>query len=295
MKLQRYHSIVLFVLWGMGVADTLTFRPKLRTAFVRSPLQQPTTTSDTSELQDIHDYGDIVEIDNLREEYNRKRAKAELAMAAADDARQKLEESSLSTRRPFIATRAKISKSDAGTLIIEVPPTGLNTSSVFSGAFSIAWFSAVLPATFAGLWLFMIPFWAAGALVAKHAVVDPFVSSKLTIGQYAWSLKSIYGGAKGIKLNEQEGASEELRGARPELVAVVNDVPQYELKLYGTKGAISLYMGSQVSQEELQYLADEINGYLWDGRDFMLKDPHDFSDAPPSIGFVKELDPNDSL
>jgi hypothetical protein len=108
----------------------------------------------------------------------------------------------------------------------------------------------------------MLPFWAAGALVAKQAVVDPFVSSKLAIGRYAWSLQSIYGGNKGIKLSEKEGATEELRGARPELTAIINGAPQYELKLYGEKGITSLPMGAQVSEEELQYLADEINDHL---------------------------------
>lgn len=175
---------------------------------------------------------------------------------------KKCDSSSSTARQPLIVSLAKISKSDAGTLIVELPLTGLNSESVFSGAFSIAWFSVVLPATFTGLWWFMLPFWAAGATVAKKAVVDPFVSSRLTIGEYAWSLKSIYGGDRGINLKDQEGATEELCGARPEMVAIVNDVPQYELRLYGEKGRTSITAGAQLSEEELQYLADEINDHL---------------------------------
>jgi hypothetical protein len=187
-----------------------------------------------------------------QDEYRRKLAEAQVAIAAAEEARRRLHPAPPS--RPPRATRAKLSKTDAGTLIIELPPTGLNSGTIFSGAFSIAWFSVVLPATFSGVWLFMLPFWAAGALVAKLAVVDPFVTSKLTIGQYAWSLKSIYGGQNGITLNEKEGATDDLRLARPELIAVVNGMPQYDIKLCDSTGPTSLPMGTQVSEEELDIL-----------------------------------------
>jgi hypothetical protein len=200
------------------------------------------------------------------EEYNQKLAAAERAIAELQEARQKIKAANSVPETP-IQSRSKrsaiVSRSDAGTLNIEFPPAGLTLNSVFAGTFSIAWFSAVLPATFSGLWWFMLPFWAAGAMVAKQGFVDPFVTSKLSIGEYAWSLKTVIGGGEhGIKWNEQDGATAELRMVYPEVVAYVNNEPQYELKLlYGQK-VIHLPIGKNVSADELQYLVATINGHL---------------------------------
>ncbi|KAL1530159.1 hypothetical protein AB1Y20_001075 [Prymnesium parvum] len=165
-------------------------------------------------------------------------------------------------RTPPIARRARVSTTDAGTLLVEVPPKGLAADAFFSGAFSVAWFSAVVPATVmsggVAPFLFMLPFWAAGGLVAKSAVLDPFVSSQLSIGQFAWSLRTLaYGDAV---LSQREGATDELRGAQAELVAYVNEIPQYELRLYSEGGMCSF--GSTLSVDELEFLADEINQHL---------------------------------
>lgn len=199
------------------------------------------------------------------EEYNQKLAAAERAIAELQEARQKIKatNSAATPIQSQIKRRAIVSRSDAGTLNIEFPPAGLSVNSVFAGTFSIAWFSAVLPATFSGLWWFMLPFWAAGAMVAKQAVVDPFVTSKLSIGQYAWSLKSVIGGGEhGIKWKEHDGATADLRMVYPEVVAYVNNDPQYELKLlYGQK-VIHVPIGRNVSEDELQYLVATINGHL---------------------------------
>ena len=108
--------------------------------------------------------------------------------------------------------------------------------------------------------------------MAKQAVVDPFVTSKLTIGQYAWSLQTIYGGgsaAGGFSLNDKDGATEDLRAAEPALTGVVNGAPQYEIRLSTRRGEmLSLPMGAQaVSEEELVSLADEINSYIREMQD----------------------------
>ncbi|KAL3907615.1 MAG: hypothetical protein SGPRY_010110 [Prymnesium sp.] len=106
--------------------------------------------------------------------------------------------------------------------------------------------------------LFMLPFWAAGGLVAKTAVLDPFVSSELTIGRYAWSLRTMaYGG---VVLKMQEGSTTELRGAQAEVAAYVNGVPQLELRLYSEAGMSSI--GVALTLEEVEYLASEINEHL---------------------------------
>jgi hypothetical protein len=216
------------------------------------------------------------------EQYRHKLAETQIAIVEAEEALRWLYASS---SRPPLATttRVKLSKTDAGTLILELPPTGLSSETVFAGALSIAWFSVVLPptfsgvwlyaATFSGVWLIMLPFWAVGALIAKETLVDPFVTSKLTLGQYAWSFKSIYGGRNGITLNEKAGATDDLRSAGYERIDVVDGMPwlQYVIKLYGSVGATSLPMGTQVSVEEVKYLVDEINDHLRELQD--MPDP----------------------
>jgi hypothetical protein len=105
---------------------------------------------------------------------------------------------------------------------------------------------------------FLLPFWLAGAAIAKTAVVDPFVKSQLTIGQYAWSLKSSYGNAK---IRQVEGSTQDLRGASVEdLRLEVNGKPFYEIKLHGENGVAGF--GNGLDPEELDYLAYVINNHL---------------------------------
>ena len=86
--------------------------------------------------------------------------------------------------RPMGA-RSTITTSDAGTLLITIPAAGLGGGMLIGGAFTAAWFSAVVPATFAtggaGA-LFLLPFWLAGGAVAKQTILDPAKSSALSIG-----------------------------------------------------------------------------------------------------------------
>lgn len=78
-----------------------------------------------------------------------------------------------------------ISYTDADTLTVNIPPSGIGSRALSSGAFSALWFSAIAPATRSMLAtgagiapvLFMAPFWLAGGLLAKNAFYDPFISS----------------------------------------------------------------------------------------------------------------------
>ena len=84
----------------------------------------------------------------------------------------------------------QISRTDAGTLELYFPAQGISSKAVVSGAFSVAWFSALIPATTTVAALpFLVPFYLAGGLVAKQAVVDPFTSVRISVGQYAWSVQ----------------------------------------------------------------------------------------------------------
>lgn len=192
----------------------------------------------------------------------------------ANASRQRQKQSSTTQPRSF-TTRSKVSRSDAGTLVIDITPQGITSGVLFNGAFSVAWFSAIVPATLTalsgglfGMALFMVPFWAAGGMVAKQAVVDPFVSSKLTLGEYAWSIEKQYGGSgssgsskNGPTIETKEGSTENLQGARVEVSAIVNDVPQFQLCLYSNKqGVVNLGLG--LPEEELEKVAMEVNEYL---------------------------------
>eukprot|EP00566_Odontella_aurita_P015942 CAMPEP_0113556886 /NCGR_PEP_ID=MMETSP0015_2-20120614/17492_1 /TAXON_ID=2838 /ORGANISM="Odontella" /LENGTH=283 /DNA_ID=CAMNT_0000458265 /DNA_START=150 /DNA_END=1001 /DNA_ORIENTATION=- /assembly_acc=CAM_ASM_000160 len=205
------------------------------------------------------------------EDYRRKVAEADAAVAAVEKARQRLlerkradsvvENSSLLEIAPRPGMRSTLSYSDAGTLTLNLPSRGFGTDSVVSGAFSLAWFSAIVPATFAGggvPLLFMAPFWLAGGLVAKNAAVDPFISSSITVGRFAWSLKSTYGG---ITVKEIEGATDDLGGADVAMPVVVNGVPQWEVRLHGKMADVGLGTGL-LSEEEVRYIAREINDHL---------------------------------
>lgn len=220
-------------------------------------------------------------------EYKVKLAEAERAIAEAEVARKKLllaknggslsgvgsggSASSIQASLAPTSLRSDISRTDAGTLVINVPPVGLKAESILPGVFSLVWFSAIIPATFAGgigSALFLLPFWASGGLVAKLAFYDPFLGGELSIGRYAWSLKGTYAG---IKKKEKDGATKELRGAAAEVALYVNEVPRGELRLYGERGMLSLGLG--LPFDELEYLAGEINQHLSDLKETNDEDP----------------------
>ena len=131
------------------------------------------------------------------------------------------------------------------------------------GAFSVAWFSVVVPATTSMLAtggasaLFMLPFWLAGGTVAKQTILDPARETTLTIGEFAWDLSQR---AVGVTLSSADGPSEELDYADVEVAAFVNGVPTYVLRLVA--GADVYSIGSGLSEAELEWLAAEVNAHL---------------------------------
>lgn len=159
---------------------------------------------------------------------------------------------------------SRITYTDANTLQIELPPSGVDSNVFFSGAFSAMWFSAVAPATLGMLSggvlpaLFMAPFWLAGGVIAKTAIVDPFVSSKLTIGDFLWTIEKTYFRRIGkLTSKTREGSTETLKGSSVEVGLVVNNVPRYELRLFFDGETLSF--GNGLSYDELEYLSKTIN------------------------------------
>lgn len=215
-------------------------------------------------------------------DYAAKVREVERAVAAAETARKKLIAASssqqedghektsttvvrrsLSRSLPPPNSLATIHYSDAGTMTIRIPSQGFGANSFVTGAFSLAWFSAIIPATLASAGaaslLFMLPFWAAGGMVAKSGWVDPFVSGTVVLGKYAWSVENTY---LGKRINQKEGPTELLRGATAETIAVVNGKPQAELQLFTKNNGMTAAFGLGLSVEELEYLSDTINDHL---------------------------------
>ena len=187
----------------------------------------------------VKDSSDALQLEKLpseEEEYKIKLAEAEKAIAEAEVARKKLLAKMKSTGTELGAAenassiapfgcQSTITRTDAGSLIITVPSSGLRSDSIMAGVFSLVWFSAILPATFAGglpSALFLLLFWASGGMIVKLAFYDPFLGGQLTIGQYAWSLKGTW---LGLKKKERDGATDDLRGAMAEVTMYVNGVP----------------------------------------------------------------------
>lgn len=209
----------------------------------------------------------LMEMERAREEQERQR---QLEMELFNNHFQQTPPSS---QRTTSSNKERVDKSqfvsritytDANTLQIELPPSGVDSNVFFSGAFSAMWFSAIAPATLGMLSggvlpaLFMAPFWLAGGVIAKTAIVDPFVSSKLTIGDFLWTIEKTYFRRIGkLTSKTKEGSTETLKGSSVEVGLVVNNVPRYELRLFFDGETLSF--GSGLSYDELEYLSKTIN------------------------------------
>jgi len=185
-------------------------------------------------------------------------------MMALEEARLQRRMSSRGTYGKPRGARSKLSRSDAGTLLIEVPAAGVTAGTLFGGAFSAAWFSAVGPATVsmfasggAVSALFLLPFWLAGGLVVKQTILDPAKATSLSIGEFAWELQQR---AAGVTISAEGGDTMELDGAVVDVAAYVNDMPVYVLRL--TAGTAAWSVGGGLAELELDWLAGEINEQL---------------------------------
>jgi hypothetical protein len=203
----------------------------------------------------------LFEIENAREEQERLRQR-DMDIFNKNFLEQSYPSSQSSGSRERFVSR--ISYTDANTLQIELPCSGVDANVLFSGAFSALWFSAVGPATLGMLSggiapaLFMVPFWLAGGMVAKTAIFDPFVSSKLTIGDNLWTLEKNYFQRRvNLTSKMHEGPSETFKGASVEVGMVVNNFPRYELRLVFDRNTISF--GKGLIFDELDFLAKTIN------------------------------------
>ena len=201
-----------------------------------------------------------------QDDYNDALDEVEEASARLAAAEQRLAAAARSAPRPRPrGARSILDRSDAGTLLLTVPAAGLTSSTLMGGAFSAAWFSAIVPATASMLAsgaifgaAFLAPFYLAGGMVVKTSILDPAKATKLSIGEYAWELTQSLPG--GIRMSEDGGPTEELAGADVAVSVVTNGVPTYACRLVA--GVSGWGLGDGLPREELEWIASEINDQL---------------------------------
>lgn len=104
---------------------------------------------------------------------------------------------------------------------------------------------------------FSLPFWSAGAVMARKAFQEIAEETTLTISPDTYSLKSV---AAGRVMAAVSGETEDVEGARVVISGSVNDVPLTELEL--VLGADEMSLGAGLTTREKEWVRDCINEYL---------------------------------
>jgi hypothetical protein len=168
-----------------------------------------------------------------------------------------------------VGSRARLTRTDAGTLLVEIPTLRSLADSrlstvLFGGSFTTLWVGMIgrftlsaLASASAGAALFSIPFWVAGAVVAKTTILDPCVGHALSIGEYAFSATTLLPG--GRTLGETSGPTAELTGVRLDTSAEDGSARALVLCV---RGGEEWAFGQGLSTAELRYLEVEINEHI---------------------------------
>ena len=183
-------------------------------------------------------------------------------------------------------SRVVASRTDAGTLVVQIPAKGVTDISPV--LFAIAWFGVV------GMWtaevvvaspimaLFSTPFWLAGGQLLTK-VVD-FTETRLTIGEYAWELE--YRHLNGLFRSSKSGSTSDLDYADISHDAYIqDDRPITSVRL--TEGANVHHIAGLGPVEE-NWLTNLINDSLND----LKSRPHVL--PPPSSSSSSSLDDDDA-
>ena len=186
----------------------------------------------------------------------------EAAAARLRDAERRLAEAKRSAPRPRPANARTPDRSDAGTLLLTVPPgprrldararPSAPRGSPPSCPRRPAWSRRARCS--AASWRRL----AAGGAVLKTTLVDPAKKTTLSIGRYAWELSQTLPG--GVAVSSDRGATDELAGADVAVTVVTNGVPQYACRLVA--GARAWGLGDGLPRGELEWVASEINDQL---------------------------------
>ena len=184
-----------------------------------------------------------------------------------------------SIRKP-VGTKVVVQQSE-DSLTIYIPPASFDSNSISNSIFALVWNG------FVGAWtvsafasggilfgLFSIPFWMAGATLAKTAIGRQFVYEKLVIGSATWKLEKklallsrspdrpndvVPNWTEGSK-KQQIGYTSDLSSAEISISGYVNGIPQ--TKLIIKHGIENLVMGEGLDPVEQQWIASQVNQFL---------------------------------
>lgn len=161
-----------------------------------------------------------------------------------------------------------------GRLDIEIPPEGVNSSSIGTGLFAVAWNAFVAFWTFSALAsggvlfaLFSAPFWFAGVQLAGQAFGGALSKERFAIGRnkfrLAQELAMVKNGVArflGQGSRSTEGDAADLSGARVVTTVIVNGVPRHAIEVVA--GVKKYRFGEHLELSEQEWIVSEINGFL---------------------------------
>lgn len=167
-------------------------------------------------------------------------------------------------RRPA-GTKIKLTVTPSR-LEIVLPNEGLSGNTLGVGGFTVAWNAVVgtwtLTAITGGAPIlftaFSIPFWLAGAGLARDTFKSGFVSTKLVINRGTFSLVEE---ALGRQRTVVEGQTRDLQGSRVVTAAVLQDgQPVRALELI--EGVNAYKIGTALQEAEVMWLSAAVNEFL---------------------------------
>jgi hypothetical protein len=146
---------------------------------------------------------------------------------------------------------------------IKIPPSGVDGDSMFAAAFCVAIFSTIAPLTLLrtiprALRAATLPFWIGGGIIGKRNFVDPYIYTKFTVGKDTWSIKRKL---LGISVKKIKGRTTDLKSAVCDIGGFIEEAPKHQLKLL-LENRKDASFGIELSDRELQVLAEEINNHL---------------------------------
>ncbi|KAI8108682.1 hypothetical protein M9435_005099 [Picochlorum sp. BPE23] len=166
------------------------------------------------------------------------------------------------------------------TLRIHIPPAKFDSSSLATGGFALFWNGFVAFWTASALAsggivfaLFSIPFWLAGANLAKSAIGRQFISETLEINSVFWRLEKklavLSRNADATKFKREwtdsgtkhaSGNTNDLSNAMLNVSGYINGVPQTQLII--KHGVEEIVIGEGLEAVEQEWLVSEINDFL---------------------------------
>ncbi|KAG8463806.1 hypothetical protein KFE25_004079 [Diacronema lutheri] len=171
--------------------------------------------------------------------------------------------------RAPIGSRATLSWTDAGTLLVDIPAeiaVSDNSSSVAIESVASAavlavvgrFTAAALGTASVGAVAFTVPFWIVGVELARDRVVVPLLRQSVSIGAHAYFVRWQLPG--GWTVRERSGATADLQGV--ELLRVPREDHTAECLALFARGNQRWLLGCGLGADELRFLCEQLNAHI---------------------------------